>query len=361
MKRLKDFQNEINKCSKCGLCQSACPIFEITKNECAVSKGKFAMLQGVLLGKLKLSKKINNYVDMCLKCEKCNDFCPVGINVSQILNCAKYEYMRNRKEFLLISFLESRQIFNSIIKFFEIVSNPFRPKLISKKNGLNLLYFKGCVNKMFPNTDKYLSKIFKNSDINISSPDFECCGLPFLSEGNLERFEQVAEHNIKLLNGEYDYVVTDCASCENTVLSYDNYFENCVPHKEKFLNWGDIVAKENLKFKSKKNITVTFHKPCHLKDDSFFEKIMANCKNVSYIKMKDYDKCCGLAGSFFLKNPKLSNQMMKEKSKNIKQTNADYVITTCPACILGLKKSLGIFSKTKVVSLLEFLSKLETL
>ena len=33
--------------------------------------------------------------------------------------------------------------------------------------------------------------------------DFGCCGLPFLSSGNLERFEEAKEHNLKLLNGEY--------------------------------------------------------------------------------------------------------------------------------------------------------------
>ena len=47
---------------------------------------------------------------------------------------------------------------------------------------------------------------------------------------------------------------------------------------------------------------------------------------------------------------------MNKKAKNIINTDADYVITTCPACILGLKKALKkAKSKTKVVSLLEFL------
>ena len=44
MKKLKDFEKEINKCSKCGLCQSSCPVYHATGNECAVSKGKFVLL-----------------------------------------------------------------------------------------------------------------------------------------------------------------------------------------------------------------------------------------------------------------------------------------------------------------------------
>ena len=74
--------------------------------------------------------------------------------------------------------------------------------------------------------------------------------------------------------------------------------------------------------------------------------------------MNDYDECCGFAGSFALKNRQLSNEISKNKAINIQNTNSDYVITSCPACILGLKQGLFLTGnkKTKVLSLLEFLS-----
>ena len=74
--------------------------------------------------------------------------------------------------------------------------------------------------------------------------------------------------------------------------------------------------------------------------------------------MKDYDTCCGFAGSFAIKNRQLSKEISKNKALNIQNTDADYVITSCPACILGLKLGLHQIknNKAKVVSLLEFLS-----
>lgn len=122
-----------------------------------------------------------------------------------------------------------------------------------------------------------------------------------------------------------------------------------------------MIADKGLKFRFKKPVKVTFHKPCHLADDSFFEQILANCENVEYIKMENYDDCCGFSGSFALKNRKLSMELSKQKAKNIVQTGADYVITTCPACVLGLKQGLFLTGgKTKIVSLLEFLAKAES-
>ena len=56
MKELKDFYDDIYKCSKCGLCQAVCPVFKITKNEAALSRGKFLMLLKLLEGEIKPSK-----------------------------------------------------------------------------------------------------------------------------------------------------------------------------------------------------------------------------------------------------------------------------------------------------------------
>ncbi len=357
MKCLKDFEAELNKCSKCGLCEAACPIFKINPNDCAASKGKFIMLHGVVKGDLKLTKNINKYIDMCLKCGKCNEFCPSGIDVCQILNAAKHEYMKKTLQAKLINFLESKFVFNNIINLGAIISAPFRPKK-RKSESTKVVYFKGCVNRICPRTDNYIHRIFKDTDIEIIEPDFECCGLPFLSEGNLKRFEQAAKYNLKKLDIDYDYLVTDCASCESTILDYPEYLPQTprIP-SGKAINWGDIIAAKGLNFKFKKPVKVTFHKPCHLNNDSFFKKIIENCENVEYIEMNNYDDCCGIAGSFALKNPALAATLAKQKAENIIKTNADYVITTCPACIMGLKAGLILTgSKTKVVSLLEFLA-----
>jgi glycolate oxidase iron-sulfur subunit len=63
-----------------------------------------------------------------------------------------------------------------------------------------------------------------------------------------------------------------------------------------------------------------------------------------------------------LKNHKFSVELSKKKAENINQTQADYVITTCPACVIGLRQGLALTGgKAKVVSLLEFLSKADNI
>lgn len=348
MKTLKDFAEDINKCSKCGLCQSVCPVYKLTGNECAVSRGKFVMLNGVLKGDLSLNKNIEKYLDMCLKCGKCSDFCPSAIDVCQIFNTAKYECSNKTFHGKIQKFLQSEAIFGNFINFFKKL-NSKSAVTISRANSRKLFYFKGCVNNIFPKSEKALKKILSYTDVELVERDFDCCGLPFLSSGNLERYERAKAHNLNLMK-DFDAVLTDCASCESTLRQY---YEDSAPI---FTNLGELALKYGLKFRFKKPLKVTFHKPCHLKNDDFLKPLLASCENVEYIQAEDYDECCGLAGEFILKNPKFSKKIIEKKAKNMVNTGADIVITTCPACIAGLRLGLS-KNKTKVMSLAEFLSK----
>ena len=349
MKNLSDYADDINKCSKCGLCQSVCPIYKITGNDCAVSRGKFVMLEGIINGDLKFNKTIEKYLDMCLKCGKCKEFCPSGIDVCEIFNIAKYECAKNSLHYKLEKFFESKLIFGSILKFFKTI-NHNNKQSHTETTKQKLLYFKGCVNYIHPKTEKSLKKILSKLDVELIEKDFECCGLPFLSSGNLERFEEVKQHNLKLVEENTDYILTDCASCENTLKTYVT--------EKKFINAIEFLSTQNIKFKFKNPTKITFHKPCHQKNDDFISAILEKCENVEYIEMKDYDECCGFAGAFAVKNQKLSAKMTKQKAENIIDTQADYVVTTCPACEIGLKQGFILLNKKapKIMNFVDFLA-----
>ncbi len=345
MKELKDYADEINKCSKCGLCQAVCPIYKETGNDCAVSRGKFVMLDGVIKGDLKLNKNINKYLEMCLKCDKCSNFCPSGIDVCEIFRTAKHEYLKQSLEGKVIRFLQSKTIFDKVIKIFS-------KKQLSSKNS-KLLYFRGCAEKVLPP-----ASILNALGYDIKEADFECCGIPFLSSGNLERYEESRKHNTEIINNSSaDIILTECSSCEATLKQYSDL-------KKPVINTSDFIKNINVKFAFPNKQIVTFHKPCHLEDDVFLNIILSKCENIEYRKMPNYDNCCGFAGQFALTNRKLSLTLSRKKAKAALSTEADIILTTCPSCILGLKQGLiaekGLFGKhPKIMYISDFLSKAE--
>lgn len=396
VKTLRDYKEEIHKCSKCGLCQSVCPVYKVTGNDCSVSRGKFIMLNGIIKGDLELNKNINKYLDMCLKCNACKDFCPSDIDARKIFLTAKAEYFKQARNSKFIKILNSAPAFNLFLnltkfggniyiflkidklakKFYFILQkfelgrkiiliNEFLSR--GKKNGYasthphiqaSVIYFTGCVNEYInPRTKNATEKVLAQMGIKILPTKFQCCGVPFLSNGNVEQFIKQAEFNLKQIPDEFDFFLTDCASCQNAFKEYKNYIEDENLLKkldkilEKTISVNEFIIKNIKNIEFSKKTSFTFHKPCHLDNTDFLEEFLAKSKNVEYIKMKDFDKCCGFSGEFAIKNHEISKQISAQKAKNAIDTKADYILTSCPACILGLNQGLIEAEKNNYASL----------
>jgi glycolate oxidase iron-sulfur subunit len=363
MKHLKDFKEEIHKCSKCGICQESCPIYKETGNDCSVSRGLFIMLDGVLKNKLNMSKKINSYLDTCLKCDKCKNVCPSNINVVKIITVAKYEYFKNSWRGKLYSFIESKFIFDNFLKIISKITNCFISKHTNKeiknKKG-KIIYFGGCIEKFRPDIKNYAISIMNHLGYEVIDINFNCCGIPFLTTGNLPRFEEVMNYNInQLKNIDFDYFVTDCASCEHTWREYSEFTENdnlkAILSKIKFKNIYEFIAESDLKFKIKNKKTVTYHKPCHEKSFDYIKAVLDKCENIDYKELENFDKCCGFAG---LEHPwtlKTSGNIIIKKLQSIYKSKSDYILTSCVGCSLVI--GLGTFIKKRTSRIISFLKK----
>ncbi len=343
MQQLSDCKEKIHSCSKCGLCQAVCPIYKITGNDCTVSRGQFVMLYGLLNGKLKMSPKINKYLDLCLKCGACSKFCPSGINVVEIIALAKAEYFKQNKFEKVLSFIQKNIIFGFVLDFF----NLFHKKIQSKKFEKKVIYFGGCGSKIKGNSA--VVKILNACGIEVITKNFNCCGIPFYVRGDLKNFNEYKENFIqKIKDCETTEIVTTCASCEKTLKLYN--IEGI-----RIKNIFEYLAENNIKLKLKKPQTITFHKPCNINNYKDIKQVLSNTDNLTYVEMKDFDKCCGLNGVSKFDEYKIINKLFEEKHKNILDTKVKTVLTSCLGCEIALNLHSGF--KYKVWDFTNFLAK----
>lgn len=382
MRKLKDYEKDLKTCSKCGLCQSVCPVYKLTGKETIVSRGKFNLLLGLIKGELKYTKKLDEALSLCLHCKACDDFCPSSIKATEIISAAKSEnknYCGIMKYSPLFKFnmtilgliFKTYRVLNIskitaffkdfILKFgflgryfllFDKISkiNVKRKKTAATaKSKFKVIYFEGCFTKYLnPSTKNALLNYLEKQNVKIIQKNFECCGLSALYSGNYAKFERLKEKNIKLLSEDCDYIVCDCATCLSALKEYGLEFSKKV-----------IDISELIKIcRTEKDLPeATYHMPCHLREEkSKLGPIIKGLFKKNYKKMENYDVCCGFAGDFSLKYPKLSKEIMKQKALGIEQTEAPYVLTSCPGCIIGLNKGLidNNLDK-KVLSLIEFI------
>lgn len=400
MKNLKEYEEEIYKCSRCALCQSVCPVYKASLNECAVSKGKFNMLNGVIKGDLSFSKQLKKYLDLCTGCNACKEFCPSGIDARKIFISAKAAYYKQHKQtffekvinsyFLFKTALLSARIAFSLYRFFKTdkfvklfermflkCSEPGKRLLLlnslasvdfnkktqdSSRNSkkLTAIYFEGCFNKYInPQTESAVKKILSNSDIKLIKKDFECCGVSYLADGNIKEFKKLVSRNLAKVDCDFDYFLTDCASCNSVLKEYKSFSDSESAKKiyEKAVSVTDLIKKFN--FICSKNLKVAVHVPCH--EDFDFLAVVKNIKNIEYIEATDFNKCCGFSGTFAAKNPEISKEISRQKAQHYIESGADVVLTTCPACMLGLEQGFietGLCenSRPKVMNLFVFLA-----
>lgn len=401
MKEFEDYEEEIYKCSRCGLCQSVCPVFKATLNECAVSRGKFNILNGIIKGDLTFSNNVKKYLDLCTGCNACKEFCPSGIDARNIFVAAKHEYYKNTKQPLLQKFLNSYILFKILLicagatgkimrlsgisfllecfekilpqlgyagkrlyLFNSLIFKRFNNKntCSSDVNGKKAVYFEGCFNKYINNdTESAVQYVLKNAGIDFIKKNFECCGISYLNDGNIEKFEALIKKNLKAVGDcECDYILTDCASCNYVLKEYKNYNDTNTASEfsAKVTDALDLIKDIKFEINSDKKYNIAVHKPCH--DNYDFIEIVKNINGINFIEVQDFDKCCGFSGKFALQNQQISRKISAQKAQHYIDNNVDFIITTCPACLLGLNQGLAeVEAKHKpvAINLFVFLAK----
>lgn len=330
-------------------------MYKITGNDCSVSRGQFAMLEGYLKGDLKLTKTINRYLDLCLKCGACTKSCPSGIDAVDIIIAAKADYFNQHPLEKVKTFFQKYFIFGLIPRIIRTFIRPTKSKTYDKK----VLYFGGCGSKL--KGDKAVVKLLNSINIEVINPLFHCCGIPYFTRGDLREFNNsiksyiniIKKHNIK-------EVVTTCASCEKSLKDYIKWAGKDLSENDinllneiKVKNIYEYLRENNLKLTIKKPAKVTYHKPCNIDNFEDIEWLLKNINNLEYIEMKDYDKCCGLNGISKIKEYKIMSKIFKEKQENVMNTNTGIVLTSCLGCETALKTYS--FGKYKTDDLINFI------
>jgi len=223
-----------------------------------------------------------------------------------------------------------------------------KTKRQNSSSKLKVIYFEGCFTKYLnPSVKNALLNRLEKNGVEVIQKNFGCCGISALYSGKYKLFNKLKEKNSKLLSEDCDYIVCDCASCLSALKDYKKDFSS------KVIDIFELISKlENQKFNDK----ITYHLPCHLREKK--QNISQLLKNrfLNYIEMEDFDVCCGFSGEFSLKFPKIAEKISEEKTQNIKKTQSDIVLTSCPGCVIGITKGL-INSQIdkKVLNLIEYI------
>lgn len=392
---LDSIQEELSKCMKCGNCQEVCPIYKENYREVSVARGKISLIQMVMSGEIDLTEGIADRLSLCTTCMACSKICPCGVRFDKIILAARAEAVRKQGlhpvKKIAFKTIKANRFFDFGMKVgsscqglvmkrvhgsdkgarlrinIGLNKNNILPNLARRplkdelpgvinvtKPKMRVGYYVGCMtNYFYTDMGKALVDVLKENDCEIVIPkDQGCCGTPAAVNGDVESAKACARRNLlafEKLNP--DAIVTNCSSCgEAWKHNYPQLFAEDPEMKPIAEKWAartyDISEFLIHKVPFRKDILgpvnrkVTYHDPCHLNRGQGINKepreILKSIPGLELVEMKKPDRCCGMAGSFYLVHPDLSYQIGEKKIADIAQTGTDTVVTGCPACRLQL-------------------------
>jgi len=404
-KLMRELEDQLVVCMRCGLCQAACPVFEQTGREADVARGKLALLDGLMQEMFSDPRGVYERLNRCLLCGSCAANCPSGVDVLAIFMKARailtgYMGLSATKKILLRGMLVHPKTFDRLAqwgaKFQQVFTRPvndllgtscarFVAPLLSERHfvplaktpfhsqtpalntdagesGLKVAFFVGClIDKIFPRVAEAAIQVLSHHGVGIYLPEAQgCCGIPAASSGDTDTFKRLVEYNLDLFEAErFDYLVTACATCTSTIreiwpVLMGNEPKDAVADvkriSEKTLDIHQLlVSKVGLKNLSRSAtatpLSVTYHDPCHLKKALGVatepRAVLEASPGYHLKEMHQPDACCGMGGSFNLQYYEISSEIGKQKRDNIKASGADVVATGCPACMLQISDVLS--------------------
>ena len=391
-----DYEKIKSYCAACGKCNGYCPAYDIFRREDFSPRGWLRMINQSGESRRQLQK----YLSFCLNCKNCATVCPAGVDIaSEIM---KYRSISpsllsrsvvpftDIESFLSLSLklgrlaaplMESKSGkkligalgkipfgFDSEINFPPIAKVKLRkryPDRIADRGDVAL--FHGCADNLLESSvGDSIFKVFDKLGLKVYMPEQKCCGLPYEVYGHKDNLIKKAKFNIANLEN-FRAIITGCASCLLRLKEYKNLFED----DDLFRLRAEKIAKKcydisqllNLMnidysiFDNAETVGITYHNPCHLRAAGLHkepEKLLSKLNNVRIIHPVYADRCCAQAGSYGFTHYQESKRMFEKKKEEYLSIDAEYLMTSCPACQMKIRTETG--SRFKVVHPIEILA-----
>ena len=197
-----------------------------------------------------------------------------------------------------------------------------------------------------------------------------CCGQPMYNSGYADLAREQAKHTIGVFQGDEPVVVPSGSCAAMVKVEYPHLLE----HDEIWHAKAQQLAARTFELSdflvnqlkvtdvgAKYSGKVAYHFACHLrmlKQTTEVEMLIQNVQGAELIPLHHQDQCCGFGGSFAIRYPAVSGNMVDDKMKCVLATGADCLVSTDAGCLMNIGGRLHREGKTiEVLHLAELLER----
>ena len=372
----RELQDALIACARCGACREGCPVFAELLDESYTARGKMALVEALVEGRLRPSDDLVERLSKCLFCLRCRETCSNDVPTVDIIAAGRALAARERGLPLymqgLLDLMGREKWPDSILEALAALqplaldgANPLLPEALRGKHlppitpprlrdrvpveslaepelG-RVVFFPGCMTDyIYPGLGLDIIRVLNKYGVTVLLPsELRCCGTPAFLYGAEEMGERWVEANTAAMNAhEADAIITGCASCGFTLKEHYAGLDAPVMDVMEYL----AAHPEYFPPSPPDRGVITYHDPCHaVRGQGVADEPRRVLRMAGYTlrEMSEPDRCCGGGGLFHMRHPDLGRAVRERKVADILGTGAPVVATGCPGCIMHIADGLA--------------------
>lgn len=215
--------------------------------------------------------------------------------------------------------------------------------------------FVTCLVDLFrPNVGFAAVKLLSEAGCRVDVPQAQtCCGQPAHNSGDRADTKLIARQVIAAFR-DYDYVVVPSGSCGGMIRKH--YPELFAEDPDLYAEAAELAGRtyELISFlvdvlgveavAARYDGRVTYHDACAglrelgVRDQA--RKLLATVAGADLAELPDAEVCCGFGGTFCVKYPEISNNMVDSKAASVESTGADTLLAGDLGCLMNIAGKL---------------------
>ncbi|WP_163651995.1 (Fe-S)-binding protein [Listeria sp. PSOL-1] len=210
--------------------------------------------------------------------------------------------------------------------------------------------FSTClVDMMFPQVGIATVELLEHLGCETDFPEKQvCCGQPTYNSGYFKDAKKAMKNMIEAFE-ESDYVVGPSGSCVAMLREYPKAFKDdpeWFPRANRLAKKSYEITQFIVRVLGVTDVGATFngvatyHRSCHmtrlLKEAEAPFLLLENVKGLTMRPLNHIESCCGFGGTFSVKMPEISEQLVQDKVAAVAETGADVLISADMGCLMNI-------------------------
>ena len=121
LKELKKVEKYVDQCMKCGFCTFFCPVYQEERVETSVARGKNYLAKLALRGEQQFTDELGKIIGKCLLCKRCSANCPAKAQIDRVVVGARAQMVKNKglgfiKNLVFRKVMANRKAFGNYVR-----------------------------------------------------------------------------------------------------------------------------------------------------------------------------------------------------------------------------------------------------